>query len=134
MIRLCEQRTTGVYNALGPQTPWSFAGFLDGIKGAVTSDGTFTWVDTDFLLAHDVLPYREMPVWMPARDGREGFGRFDISREVALGLTFRPLAVTARDTLAYYHAQPEERQRELRAGITPEREVEVLRLWRERAR
>jgi len=134
MIRLCEQRTTGVYNALGPQTPWSFAGFLDGIREAVPSDGAFTWVDTDFLLGHDVLPYREMPVWMPARDGHEGFGRFDITREVALGLTFRPLAVTARDTLAYYHAQPEERQRELRAGITPEREAAVLQRWRERTR
>jgi len=132
MIRLVEQRVTGLYNALGPQTPWSFAEFLHGIKAVTTADARFTWVDTDFLLEHDVQPYREMPVWMPARDGREGFGRFDISREVALGLTFRPLAVTARDTLDYYHAQPEERQRELRAGITPEREAEVLRLWHER--
>jgi 2'-hydroxyisoflavone reductase len=40
--------------------------------------------------------------------------------------------VTARDTLDYYHAQPQERQRELRAGITPEREAEVLRLWHAR--
>jgi 2'-hydroxyisoflavone reductase len=132
MIRLVERRITGIYNALGPRTPWSFAEFLHGIKAVTTADARLTWVDTDFLLARDVQPYREMPVWMPARDGREGFGRFDISREVALGLTFRPLAVTARDTLDYYHAQPEERQRELRAGITPEREAEVLRLWHTR--
>ncbi|MDH4043755.1 MAG: NAD-dependent epimerase/dehydratase family protein [Gemmatimonadota bacterium] len=134
MIRLAEQRATGTYNALGPQTPWSFAGLLHGIKAVTTADARFTWVDTDFLLANDVRPYREMPVWMPARDGREGFGRFDISREVALGLTFRPLAVTARDTLDYYHAQSEERQQELRAGIAPEREAEVLRLWHARPR
>jgi 2'-hydroxyisoflavone reductase len=132
MIRLVEQRVTGVYNALGPRTPWSFAEFLHGIRAVTAADARFTWVDTDFLLAHDVQPYREMPVWMPARDGREGFGRFDISREVALGLTFRPLAVIARDTLDYYHAQPEERQRELRAGITAEREREMLRLWHAR--
>jgi 2'-hydroxyisoflavone reductase len=132
MIRLVERRITGIYNALGPRTPWSFAEFLHGIKAVTTADARLTWVDTDFLLARDVQPYREMPVWMPARDGREGFGRFDISREVALGLTFRPLAVTARDTLDYYHAQPEERQPELRAGITPEREAEVLRLWHTR--
>jgi len=97
-----------------------------------TAEARFTWVDTDFLLARDVRPYREMPVWMPARDGREGFGRFDISREVALGLTFRPLATTAPDTLEYYHAQPAERQERLRAGISAEREAEVLRLWRAR--
>jgi 2'-hydroxyisoflavone reductase len=134
MIRLVEDRVTGVYNALGPRTPRSFDELLHGIKAVTTADATFTWVDTDFLLAHDVQPYREMPVWMPARDGREGFGRFDISREVALGLTFRPLAVTARDTLEYYHAQPAERQERLRAGITAERELEILKLWHERQR
>ena len=130
MIRLCEQGTTGTYNALGPRNGRSFAELLHGIKAVTTSDATFTWVDTDFLTQHDVRGYREMPVWMPARNGREGFARFDITRELALGLTFRPLAITARDTLEYYHAQPEDRQEKLRAGITPEREAEVLAAWR----
>ena len=132
MIRLVEQRVTGVYNALGPRTPRSFAELLHGIKAVTTADARFTWVDADFLAAHDVRGYREMPVWMPARDGREGFGRFDISREVALGLTFRPLADTARDTLTYYHAQPADRQEKLRAGISAEREAEVLAAWHAR--
>lgn len=132
MIRLVEQDVTGTYNALGPKQPRSFAELLHGIKAVTTSDATFTWVDTDFLEQHEVRGYREMPVWMPARKGREGFGRFDISREVALGLTFRPLAVTAKDTLDYYHAQPPERQERLRAGITAEREAEVLALWKAR--
>jgi 2'-hydroxyisoflavone reductase len=132
MIRLVEQDVTGTYNALGPKQPRSFAELLHGIKAVTTSDATFTWVDTDFLEQHDVRGYREMPVWMPARKGREGFGRFDISREIALGLTFRPLAVTAKDTLDYYHAQSPERQERLRAGITAEREAEVLALWKAR--
>jgi 2'-hydroxyisoflavone reductase len=132
MIRLAEQEVTGTYNALGPRQPRSFAELLHGIKAVTTSDATFTWVDTDFLEQHDVRGYREMPVWMAARGGREGFARFDISREVGLGLTFRPLAVTARDTLDYYHAQPADRQERLRAGISPEREAEVLALWKAR--
>jgi 2'-hydroxyisoflavone reductase len=129
IVRLAEQEVGGTYNALGPRTPRSFAELLHGIKAVTTSEGTFTWVDADFLARHDVRGYREMPVWMPAQGGRAGFGRFDISREVALGLTFRPLAVTARDTLDYYHSRPEAEQARLRAGITPEREAEVLRLW-----
>ena len=129
IVRLVEQGTTGTYNGLGPRTPRSFAELLHGIKAVTSSEATFTWVDADFLARHDVRGYREMPVWMPARDGREGFGRFDISREVALGLTFRPLAVTALDTLEYYRAQPPERQERLRAGISSEREAEVLALW-----
>lgn len=132
VIRLVEMGTTGYYNALGPQTPRSFAELLHGIKAVTTSNATFTWVDTDFLLANRVRPYQEMPVWQPARDGKEGFARFDISREVALGLTFRSLAVTTKDTLDFYHAQTPERQAQLRAGISAQREQEVLAAWRAR--
>jgi 2'-hydroxyisoflavone reductase len=129
MIRLVEKGTTGIYNAVGPRTPRSFAELLHGIKAVTTSEATFTWVDTDFLIQHEVRPYQEMPVWMPARDGKEGFARFDLTREVNQGLTFRPLAVTAKDTLDYYHAQPAERQATLRAGLAAEKEREVLALW-----
>ncbi len=131
-IRLCEKKVAGIFNALGPAEPYSFASFLDQIKAATGSNATLTWVDTDFLTAHDVRGYREMPVWMPAKGGHEGFGRFDISREVALGLTFRSLAVTTKDTLEYYHSQPAERQETLKAGISPEREAEVLAAWHAR--
>jgi 2'-hydroxyisoflavone reductase len=132
-IRLAEMGTTGVYNALGPKHGRSMAELLHGIKAVTTSDAQFTWVDTDFLTKHKVRGYREMPVWMAARDGREGFARFDITRELALALTFRPLAVTAKDTLDYFHAQTPERQEVLKAGITPEREAEVLAAWHARA-
>ncbi len=130
MIRLAEQEAVGVYNAVGPRTPRSFAEFLHGIKAATTSEGTFTWVPTEFLTQHRVRSYQEMPVWRPAAGGSEGFGRFDLTREVALGLTFRPLAETTRATLDFYHSRPAAEQAQLRAGITAEREAEVLALWK----
>jgi 2'-hydroxyisoflavone reductase len=133
MIRLAEMGTTGTYNGLGPKQPRSFAELLHGIKAVTISDARFTWIDGDFLEKHQIRPYQEMPVWMPSKGNRAGFARFDISREIALGLTFRSLAVTAQDTLDYYHAQPPERQEKLRAGISAEREAEVLAAWRSRA-
>jgi 2'-hydroxyisoflavone reductase len=133
MIRLAEQpNVTGIFNGVGPRVPRRFDEFLHGIKAVTTSDATFTWVDVDFLDANRVRGYAEMPVWQAARGNRAGFARFDLTREIASGLTFRPLAVTAKDTLDYYHAQPAERQATLRAGITPEREKEVLALWKAR--
>ncbi|MCH7474621.1 MAG: hypothetical protein IIA27_08095 [Gemmatimonadetes bacterium] len=45
------------------------------------------------------------------------------------GLTYRPLAVTARDTLNWHKTRPVERQATLRAGLAPEREVEILAEW-----
>jgi 2'-hydroxyisoflavone reductase len=134
MIRLAEQSAFGIFNGVGPKNPRSFAEFLYGIKAVTTSEATFTWVDADFLAANRVRAYAEMPVWQPARNGKEGFARFDLTREIALGLTFRPLAVTARDTIDYYHAQPADRQAELNTGITAARETEVLAAWHARGK
>jgi 2'-hydroxyisoflavone reductase len=80
----------------------------------------------------EIRPYSHMPVWMPPIPGREGFARFDLTPEVESGLTFRPLAVTAKDTLDFHFSRPPERQAELRAGIPAEREAEVLAAWHAR--
>src|SRR5439155_1579949 len=50
-------------------------------------------------------------------------------RAIAKGLTFRPLVETARDTLAWFKAQSQDRQSHLKAGLTPEHEAEVLAAW-----
>ena len=69
-----------------------------------------------------------MPVWRPSTPADAGFARFDLSREVAAGLTFRTLADTASATLAFHHQRPEEKQK-LRSGISAEREAKVLAAW-----
>ena len=67
-----------------------------------------------------------MPVWT----GESGMARTNITRALARGLTFRPLVETARDTLAWFKSLPQDRQAKLRAGLTPDREAEVLAHWR----
>jgi 2'-hydroxyisoflavone reductase len=130
MIRMAEDGHTGVYNPLGPAIPRPFDQLLYGIRAVTTAETTFTWVPQEFLAEHQVRPYQEMTVWMPPVPGREGFARFDITPEVEKGLTFRPLAVTAQETLEYHFSRPPERQAELRAGLAAEREAEVLAAWR----
>ena len=70
------------------------------------------------------------PVPGPARDGAEGFARFDLTPEVEKGLTFRSLADTTAATLEYHFSRSEERRAALRAGVGAGREREVLDLWR----
>jgi 2'-hydroxyisoflavone reductase len=53
-----------------------------------------------------------------------------IDRALAAGLRFRPLDETVRDTLAWNETRPEERRTSLRAGMSAEREAEVLAAWR----
>ena len=67
-----------------------------------------------------------MPVWIPGQGEAFGFHRRDISRAIAAGLTYRPLPLTAADTLAWFRTLPSERQAKLRAGLAKEREAELL--------
>jgi 2'-hydroxyisoflavone reductase len=105
---------------------------LEGIKSANKSNANFTWVNADFLESQKVAPWSDMPVWIPPRGDETGAGRISIKRALAKGLTFRPLAETARDTLAWLKSQPAERQSKLKAGLTADRETEVLAAWHKR--
>jgi 2'-hydroxyisoflavone reductase len=124
-IRLAEQRATGVFNALGPASPITMQQMLTEIARGIHVDPKLFWAPTPFLKTNKVSPWRDMPVWIPGQDENLGFHRRDISRAIAAGLTYRPLSLTAADTLAWFLTLPE-RQAKLRAGITPEREAELL--------
>jgi 2'-hydroxyisoflavone reductase len=129
-VRLCEQKTFGTFMGVGPLNGRSMAEMLYGIAGVSSEPLSWTWVPAEFLTQHRIRAYAEMPVWRPStQPGYEGFARFDLTREVAAGLTFRTLADTALATLAYHRSRPAERQAQLRSGITAEREAEVLLAW-----
>jgi 2'-hydroxyisoflavone reductase len=132
-IRMAENAIAGVFNGVGPHTPRPWAEMLYGIRAVTTAETTFTWVPLSFLQEMGVRPYSDMPVWMPPTPGREGFARFDLTPEVNAGLTFRPLAVTAKETLDFHFSRDPERQASLQAGMTAEREAEVLAAWHARS-
>lgn len=65
---------------------------------------------------------------------RRTYAKTDNTRAIAKGLTFRPLAATSVEAVAWVLAQPaDERERLTRAaGLHPAKEREVLAAWRER--
>jgi 2'-hydroxyisoflavone reductase len=125
IVRLAEEGVTGRFNATGPGTRMSMAEMLYGIRAITTGPIRFTWVPLDFLGEHGVRPWSDMPAWIP--DDPISF--VSVDRAVAAGLTFRPLADTALDTLLFHQGRPEEERNNLQAGISPEREREVLAAW-----
>jgi 2'-hydroxyisoflavone reductase len=125
-IRMVENRDTGIYNATGPAKPLGIGRMVDEIKDSLKSNANFTWVNEQFLAQQKVEPWSDMPVWA----GKEsGIAKTNINRALNKDLTFRPLAETARDTLAWFKSLPQERQSHPKAGLLPEREAEVLAQW-----
>lgn len=134
IVRMAETQAGGTYNGSGPMTPMPMKAMLAGVGRAVASQAKLVWAPDAFLAAEHVAAWSDMPVWIPARGGESaGFHRRSLARAHAQGLTYRPLAVTAADTLAWFRQQPAERQAKLRSGLTPEREATLLAKLKARA-
>lgn len=131
-VKVCEDGTTGIYNCTGPRAKLTISEMLGGIRAQMSNDAHLTWVDADFLAAQRVNPWSDMPVWIPSRGGTAGFAQRNIQRALDKGLTFRPFADTVKATLEFYDSQTDARKEQLRAGLAPARETEVLALWHAR--
>ena len=128
-IRMVENGETGIYNATGPVKQLGIGDTLETVKSALSSSAKFTWVNADFLEAQKVAPWSDMPVWIPPRGEEAGGNQISNKRALAKGLIFRALADTTHDTVAWFKSQPQDRQSKLKAGLSPERETEVLAAW-----
>ncbi len=133
MIRLAEQRTIGTFNACGPDYVLSTDAMVHGIHAVTGGKVEFTHVPPDFIEKHGTETDGALPIWVPDVGEYAGFGQVDNSAAIAAGLTFRPLATTVSDLLAWFHSLPAERQAGLRAGWKREQEAAVLKAWHEKA-
>lgn len=129
-IRMVEEGTVGAFNAVGPKSKLTMGRMLDEMKQTTKSNAKFTWVDSDFLASQKIRD--EMPIWTSPNGPEAAYDQMNIQKAVHHGLTFRPLAETTRATLEWFRKQTAERQAKMRAGLTPEREAEVLAAWHKR--
>ncbi|WP_202842220.1 NAD-dependent epimerase/dehydratase family protein [Luteimonas saliphila] len=129
MIRLAEAGTTGTFNACGPDYALSTDAMVHGCHAVTGGPVAFTHVPADFLEEQQV----GLPIWVSRTHATYGgYGAVDNTRAIAAGLTFRPLATTVEDLLAWFRSLPPERQAKLEAGISREREAELLKAWKAR--
>ena len=125
-VRQAEARAQGAYNAAGPDYKFTFEAMLHGIRAVTGVAAELHWAPAEFLSEQGVSPWSDMPVWIPSAGEYAGFSSRSNAKAIAAGLTFRSFADTVSATLDWFREQPEERQAELRAGISAEREAEVL--------
>jgi len=130
VVRCLEERTTGVFNATSPAGELTMGELLETCRRVSGSDAAFTWADAAWLEKNNVAAWSDMPVWVPLEGSEAGHPFIDVSRAVKAGLRFRPISETVRGTLDWWATVPQERRdAPLKAGITAEREMELLTAW-----
>jgi 2'-hydroxyisoflavone reductase len=134
LVRVVENKLTGIYNATGPEKPWNMGGLIAACKAATGNKETKPiWVPSEFLARNGEDGEGEIPIWAPPVGKTKGFHLRSIDKALKAGLKFRPGTVTVKDTLAYFRSLPEERRNKPRAGLTAEREKALLSLWAQEA-
>lgn len=125
LVDSAEARRTGVFD--GISEPFARRDLLAQVAAGTGADVTFTWVPRDFLVEHEVAEWagpRSLPLWLSDPEW-DGFLAHDTSPAMAAGLRIRPVAESARDTLAWLRATPDAEV----TGLTPQEEAGLLAAW-----
>ncbi len=128
-IRMAESQQTGVFNAVGPEYTMTLEDVLTACQLASGNTVSLIAADQAFLREHGVEPWTGLPLWVTAEDA--GIERIKNTKAIAAGLTFRPIATIARDTLEWHRTRPVDY--EMRAGISTAKEAEIIAAWRARS-
>ena len=113
------------YDGVGGET--TMAELLTAVAAGCGADVELTWVPQEFLTEHGVEPWvgpDSVPLWLP-RPEYDGMTAHDATPSYDAGLVTRPVADTARETLAWLRATPDANV----TGISRAREAEVLAAW-----
>jgi 2'-hydroxyisoflavone reductase len=129
IVKLIEENASGIYNATGPDYELTMGKLLEVSKQVSGSDANFKWAGVEFLNQNKVEAWSDMPAWIPGDEEGVGFARIDSSKAIQAGLTFRPLDETVLDTLKWAQTRPGDH--EWKAGLTAEKEAEVLAALKE---
>ncbi|WP_422016429.1 NAD-dependent epimerase/dehydratase family protein [Roseateles sp.] len=126
LVLLVERRTTGRFNALGPDQPMAWGRVVAACRKATPTPSTATWIPGEFVARQDGIDF---PIWAPYVGETKGFHTWQNRRAVQAGLRFRPVEQTVADTLAWYQGQLKEEKGRTKLAFTPAQEADILKRW-----
>jgi 2'-hydroxyisoflavone reductase len=99
-VHCARTGVTGAFPATGPAGQTTYGELFEACRQATNSDARFTWVPDDFLTAHKVESWTELPLWIPADEAPALWDQDTAAAEQA-GLSCRPVTDTIADTAAW---------------------------------
>lgn len=129
VVSMIERGENGIFNVTGKPFEMNFGQMLDAIKLATESDAKFIWTDEKLLEENNVQPWSEMPFYLPESDDLlKNFLTMNVDKALSKNLKFRPFEETVLDVKNWREKQ----DFEMNAGISLEREKELLEKFRSR--
>ncbi len=132
-IESVERKLSGTFNLLSPPGRYSIGDVVDAsveaAKKIALTEADPVWIPARFLDDQKVSAWSDMPVWVPSEGDSAGFAAVSSARAVSAGMRIRSVSETVADTLRWHLSRPDAERSKLRAGISPEREREVLARW-----
>jgi 2'-hydroxyisoflavone reductase len=130
MRLVVENRVSGPFNVCNPPRSVTIGSLLEESKRVTGAETKIVWASPQFIEAQglvqkDLFAPSAFPLWHSPSGEGAGMPQISPARAVKKGLTFRPLATTIRDTLAWQKQRPAEQQI-LRNGLKAEQEAELL--------
>ncbi len=97
MIRLAEDCLMGIFNAVGPNAPYSWGEWLAVAKDYLNSNADFKPISEAEMTRGGHSIAEEWPLWIPGLLGSPGFHSVCNNRAISAGLTFLSLKATIAD-------------------------------------
>jgi 2'-hydroxyisoflavone reductase len=127
-----EKKILGSFNTVTPLRSFKMGDLLEDSLAVTDANTTPVWVDKDFISENEVAEGGGLPIWEHPDGEYAALSLVDGSRAAAAGLINRPTRETARDTISWWKALPADRTDKLRAGLSAEKEADLLRRWHEK--
>ena len=129
-LDLVDQRRAGAFNVAPANGSTTFADLVAACQAAARTLGRepaeVVHARADWLLAHDVEPWSDLPGWIPDGLGVSGLVHANSQRALAAGFRARPLAETVAGLVDWIQTDHSARVPTAPPGLDPEREQELI--------
>ena len=130
-IRLIENKTSGVFNGVGPKTEMSITSFAQKAREALNSESNLINIDDYKFLKENNFLFQAP--WILDSEKFHGISRVNNEYAKTNGLTFRPLQRTIADTYNWWKSDAVSKERKQKFNSDPNelhnRQVELIKKW-----
>ncbi len=127
ILRCVDKARVGVFNVVSPPRQWTMRDVADACAVVAGTQPRFVPVSAAVLEVVGVNAWNDIPLWWPPDGEQASFALTQTHAAQDAGLHIRPLAHTIADTLAWWRSLPGAQQAFTKAGLSRERERELLR-------